>query len=73
MAKEQYTIRLESELLKKLKYISSEEFRSLNNQIEYFLLQSTSSWEKENYQISSLPGPKTLEKKLSSITDEEDE
>ncbi len=48
MAKTQYTIRVEDNLLEKAKIISEKEIRSLNNQIEYFIAKGIADYEKEH-------------------------
>lgn len=44
-------IRLSDETYEKLKHISSKELRSLNAQMEYFLIKGIENYEKENGEI----------------------
>ena len=52
MPKTQYTIRVEDVYLEKTKIIAENQLRSLNNQIEYFIAQAISEYEKEFGTIS---------------------
>lgn len=45
MPKTQYTIRLEDDLLARVKQVASAELRSLNNQIEYFIAKGVEAYE----------------------------
>lgn len=45
-------LRIDETVHKKLKILSSKELRSLNSQIEYFVLKGIEQYEKEN---SSIP------------------
>ena len=56
MAKIATQIRLDESMYKKIKYISEKKLRSLNSQMEYFILKGIEEYEKEYgvIQISDL-------------------
>ena len=51
MSKRTFTLRLEDELLDKLHFISANNSRSVNNQIEYLVKSLVADFEKENGEI----------------------
>lgn len=53
MSKVALQLRLEEETHAKLKEISEKELRSLNAQIEYFILKGIENYERENFQDST--------------------
>lgn len=46
-------LRIDETMHKKVKFISSKELRSLNSQLEYFILKGITEFEKQNGTISS--------------------
>lgn len=46
-------LRIDETMHKKVKFISSKELRSLNSQLEYFILKGIAEFEKQNGTISS--------------------
>ncbi|MCL2638316.1 MAG: hypothetical protein FWD48_08075 [Oscillospiraceae bacterium] len=52
MTKEQYTIRVDEDLVRKIKIIAGKERRSVNNQFEFFIAKSIELYEKENGEIN---------------------
>ncbi len=48
MAKIATQIRLDEEMHRKIKYISEKKLRSLNSQMEYFILKGIEQYEKEH-------------------------
>jgi len=53
MARMATQIRIDEEIHQKLKVVSTKELRSLNSQIEYFIIKGIESFEKENGIIDS--------------------
>ncbi|MCL2693848.1 MAG: hypothetical protein FWE60_01940 [Oscillospiraceae bacterium] len=51
MPKEQYTIRIDEQLLEKTKIIAVKQLRSVNNQFEFFVAKGIEFYEKESGEI----------------------
>ena len=50
--KQQFTTRIEEDIMDKVKMISEKERRTLNNTIEYLLAKAIVLYEKENGELS---------------------
>ncbi|MCL2703516.1 MAG: TraY domain-containing protein [Defluviitaleaceae bacterium] len=55
MSKVQYTIRIDENLYEKIKALAKIEFRSINNQFEYFLQKCMTDYENKNGEVEVDP------------------